>query len=77
MKLKLKRNGIVRVKAHPKRGQVLRAYKKMRLTNEKLSSSINFDQLLQDGKTSIFDVDNNGNVEVNYNNPAHRRWLED
>jgi hypothetical protein len=45
--------------------------------NQRIASGINVDQLLAKSNVEMLDVNNNGVVRVDFNNPNHRRWLEE
>jgi hypothetical protein len=50
------------------------ARKRFARLNEVIASTINFDKLPE---SVTLDIDTNGIVHVDPNNPLHRRWLED
>lgn len=52
-------------------------YRRLQKENEKRSKSIDIDKLLSMENISVVYANSEGVVEVDLENSAHRRWLED
>jgi hypothetical protein len=52
-------------------------YRRLQKENEKRSKSIDIDKLLSMENFSVLYANSEGVIELDIENPAHRRWMED